>query len=55
MMGDTMKRHRCCSGVGYDEAGAAQLVTRKLLASGVAPLRQGDARGWKCLLFGGRI
>ncbi len=37
---------------GYDEAVAAQLIMRKLLAAGVAPPRQGgDARGWKCLLL----
>jgi hypothetical protein len=37
---------------GYDEAHAAQLLTRKLLAAGVSPpLQGGDARGWKRLLF----
>ncbi len=36
---------------GYDEAEAAQLVTRRLLAVGVPPPQQGgDARGWKRLL-----
>ena len=36
---------------GHDEAEAAQLVTRRLLAVGVPPPQQGgDARGWKRLL-----
>ena len=36
---------------GYDEEKAAQLITRKLMAAGVAPPTGGDARGWKRLLF----
>lgn len=36
---------------GYDEAEAAQVVMRKMLAAGVPPpQRGGDARGWKRLL-----
>ena len=36
---------------GHDEAEAAQLVTRRLLAVGVPPPQKGgDARGWKRLL-----
>lgn len=37
---------------GYDEAHAAQVMTRKLLASGVSgPQQGGDARAWKRLLL----
>jgi hypothetical protein len=36
---------------GYDDAEAAQLLTRRMLALGVPPPQQGgDARGWKRLL-----
>jgi hypothetical protein len=36
---------------GSDEEDAAQLIMRRLVASGVPPPRQGgDARGWKRLL-----
>ncbi len=36
---------------GYDEAVAAQIVMRRMLAAGIPPPRQGgDARGWKRLL-----
>jgi len=36
---------------GHDEAEAAQLVTRRMLAIGVPPPQKGgDARGWKRLL-----
>lgn len=36
---------------GYDEAEAAQAVMRRLVIAGVpAPLKGGDARGWKRLL-----
>jgi hypothetical protein len=36
---------------GYDEAEAAQLITRRMLAAGVPPPEKGgDARGWKRLL-----
>jgi len=36
---------------GYDEAEAAQIVMRRMLAAGVPPPQQGgDARGWKRLL-----
>ncbi len=37
---------------GHDEAEAAQLVTRRMLAAGVPPPEKGgDARGWKRLLL----
>jgi hypothetical protein len=36
---------------GYDDAEAAQLLTRRMLAAGVPPPQQGgDARGWRRLL-----
>jgi hypothetical protein len=36
---------------GYDEGEAAQIIMRRLIASGVpAPVKGGDARGWKRLL-----
>ena len=37
---------------GYDEADAAQILTRKMIGAGITPPRQGgDARGWKRLLL----
>lgn len=37
---------------GYDEADAAQVLTRKMIGAGMSPPRQGgDARGWKRLLM----
>lgn len=37
---------------GYDESEAAQTLMRRLLAAGVPPpLKGGDARGWKRMLF----
>jgi hypothetical protein len=36
---------------GYEESEAAQIIMRRLIASGVpAPVKGGDARGWKRLL-----
>jgi len=41
---------------GYDEADAAQMIMRRLLALGVLPPRQGgDARSWSASSFGGPI
>ena len=36
---------------GYEEGEAAQIIMRRLIASGVpAPVKGGDSRGWKRLL-----